>query len=512
MGKNIEEMFSKLIYVVEFLVSIILVKSIFDFICAKEYDQIILKSRIFLIVIGVVALIGIAIYVLKKYKGMPEKLFLLFVIPVGLGFSIFMMAPTVPDEGNHIIRAYDVSKGNLITQTNENGEAYVTAAEELKDYQWWKFYNYNFSVKKLSRDTDYTKIIQLTTSAQAYSFLLYIGPAIAFAIFRLVNLNIWLAIYAGRILNFLIFIIFGYFSIKKIPFGKYILAVLLCTPMILQQAASCSADAILNSVLVYYMAHLVYIMFKKSKITRKDEIILYILTALVGMFKYIYVICAGVLFIKLLNEKENRKSNLKMIIIMIIIGSVFSITSFVFFTRYKTNDSTFESYYEKNNVNSIEQVNYIKDNFSNFTGLLAQKYYNDSFSLLLESIGWKLASLNIEIRIEIPITFIILLLTAAITENSEFEFNKKEKIWVIAVFFIISLVIFSAMYIGFSTVGGDFINGVQGRYFTPVILLIFLCFVQKNQFLKIKNSIEKLLIASFILNIMTLVTVVMSYI
>ena len=100
------------------------------------------------------------------------------------------------------------------------------------------------------------------------------------------------------------------------------MAVYLSMPMMLQQAASCSADAVLNATLIYYIVHLVYMVFKETQITRKDKIILFVFTALIAMFKYIYILVAGILFIAIFNKKEDKKEILKTVGIMILIGSM----------------------------------------------------------------------------------------------------------------------------------------------------------------------------------------------
>lgn len=291
------------------------------------------------------------VYAFKKFKTSPEKMFLFFAIPLGVSFAILMMINAVPDEGKHIMKAYDISVGHFVAQVDEKGNSSATVIEKLEDTSHVKFLTYENVMKEIEKTTDYSKEKKIICGAQGNFPVLYFGTAMTLAIGRLLKINIFLAIYIGRIVNLIIFITFGYFAIKKIPFGKVLLAVYLCMPMMLQQAASFSADAVLNGFLIYYIAHLIYMIFKEE-ITRKDRVILYIFTALVGMSKFIYILIAGILFIKLFREKENRKRNLKTIAIMILIGSIFTVLWFIKSSRPKSIPDDVVRYNKEMNVNS----------------------------------------------------------------------------------------------------------------------------------------------------------------
>lgn len=291
------------------------------------------------------------VYAFKKFKTSPEKMFSFFAIPLGASFAILMMINAVPDEGKHIMKAYDISVGHFVAQVDEKGNSSATVIEELEDTSHVKFLTYENVMKEIDKKTDYSKEKNAICGAQGNFPFLYVGTASILVIGRLLKINIFLVIYIGRIVNLIIFITFGYFAIKKIPFGKVLLAVYLCMPMMLQQAASFSADAVLNGIIVYYIVHLIYMIFKEE-ITRKDRVILYIFTALVGMSKFIYILIAGILFIKLFREKENRKRNLKTIAIMVLIGLIFTVLWFIISSRPKSIPDDVVRYNKEMNVNS----------------------------------------------------------------------------------------------------------------------------------------------------------------
>lgn len=502
---------NKSIYILEFIISIILSKQVLEIFINKYYYNFYPKLTMIFSVILSIIIIGIIIYICRTNKNSIEKIFISVAIPISIGYAIFVLPFNVPDEGTHILKAYDITQGNIFTKIDENGDSSCTVAKELDNYSYLRIQDYKTLFEELKKDTNYSEKIQKVSSAQGYSPILYIGTAIGIKLSEMFNLNIFLGIYFGRLLNIIIFLIFGYFSIKKIPFGKVILAVSLCMPMLLQQAASCSADAILNSTLIYYIVHLIYMTYKETDITKKDKIILYVLTALIAMFKYIYIILAGILFITIFNKKEKRKDNIKTIIILILIGSIFSIGWFIYSSKYHTIPEAFKDYYESANINSGKQLEYMKGNMLNFGITFIKEYLVYGADYIFQAVGSNLGWLNVNINMGIIVLYIIILMISAISEENKYQFSKTAKIWIILLVLAISAILNVFMYITFTPVGLKRICGVQGRYYTPILFLIFLCIIKKDNNWKIKNINEKMMIMSFILNIATLINIIIKY-
>lgn len=498
---------SLLVYLSEFSLSIIFSVLSFQILYSKQYiGYYPLDKIIFATFIGF-AIIGIIIYVCKNNKGIIEKMFISFAIPISIGYAIFILPLNVPDEGTHILRAYDVSIGNIFTQIDKEGNSSSTLIKALENYSYMRFQNYQDVIGEISQSTNYDEQIQRVCAAQGNSPILYIGTACGFIISRIFNVNAIIAIYIARLFNVFIFLIFGYFSIKKIPFGKLLLAVYLCMPMMIQQAASCSADAILNAVIIYYIAHLIYMIFKDDAINKKDKIILYVLTALVAMFKFVYIVIAGIFFIILSKNKENKKEKIKSIAIMILIGSIFSLGWMTFSFRYKSQPESFIQYNKIANVDSSRQIGFIKENPIKFIKTFIMEYLKYGLDYIYGAVGTPLGWINVNINTGIIALFILVLIISAISENSIYDFSTKSKLWIIAILFVISALIFGSMYVAFTPVGLDRICGVQGRYFTPILVLLPIILIKKNNYWKIKNVNEKLLVFSLILNMLTLVQI-----
>lgn len=430
-----------------------------------------------------------------------EKIFLCVAIPLSIFYAIFMLPLNVPDEGAHFSRAYDISEGNIFATDS-------IILKELEDDSHTRISSYKDLQKELSKETNYNEEIQKVSPAQSNSPILYIGTTIAICICKILNCNIFYAFYLGRIFNIVIYLTLGYLTIRKIPFGKIVMAIYLCMPMMLQQAASCSADSILNATLIYYIAHLLYIVFKETPITKKDQIILYALTALIGMFKYIYILVAGILFIAIFVKKEEKKEIIKTIGIMILIGSIFAIGWFGYTSTLKAKPISFTNYYEESNINPAEQVQYIIKNPIAFIITFAKEFLIYEQEYIFGAIGSKLGWLDINVNMGIITAFIVILIISTISEENKYEFTPKSKIWILTILLAIAFLLKIIMFITWSPVGSDRIWGLQGRYYTPILFLALLCLIKKDNNWKVKNLNIKMMIITFGLNIFTLLGVI----
>ena len=82
-----------------------------------------------------------------------------------------------------------------------------------------------------------------------------------------------------------------------------------------------------------------------------------------------------------------------------------------------------------------------------------------------------------------------------ITEKIKNKFKTYQLIWIALVVLAIVTLIFTSLYVQWTTIGGESIAGVQGRYFLPILPLIMLLI---GSTLKIKSSYKKENINKFV--------------
>ena len=501
---------------IEFLFSIICVIELFRYFTIKTYENYMpLKDLDFGILSGIVIL-GIIIYTLIKKRDNIGRLFLTFAIPLGIAYTLFILPLNVPDEGSHLLKANDMMYGNMFARKDNDGDYKVTATKELENYSYRRFLSYKDVYKEITKSTNYDETVKLISPLQVYSQFLYIGVALGLKIAQIFSLNIFIGIYIARMFNFIIFLIFGYLSIKKIPFGKRLLAIYLCMPMMIHQACSCSCDAVLNAVLIYYIVQIIYIVFKEKELTRKDKIILYVLTAFIAMFKFVYILVAGILFMILFNKKIDEKNRIVIILTTIIIGSMFTLGWYFISNQTKSVALETEKYNKMANIDAGKQMEYILNNKVEFVKIMFNEYIIYGPKYVAMAVGSELGWLEIKPNVSIIVLYLILLLYVTISEKSKYRFSWWSKLWILAIICVIFGLVSIAMYLNATSVGAERNGGVQGRYFTPIFFLVFLCLIRKDKELKIGNKdisipISVAFTISEILNILTLICIFKFY-
>lgn len=501
MKDNLTKIMYKLRYITEFIFVIFSIIFLKNLICTKIYYGYFHKVYlIFGFIFSVLSILNL-IYNIKNKKDEIEHLFLSIAIPIGLLYAILMIPGHVPDETTHFYKAYDLANGNIITKISENGSSYIEVPSDLIRVNHVEIVNYNDLKTLENKNTDYQKTEKIISSAQGNASIMYIIPAIGFLIGKICNMNIIYAIYLGRILNLIFFLILGFFAIKRIPFGKLLFAIYMLMPMNLQQIASISADSFINSFLFYYIAYSMYLIYKKEKITKKEITSYIILTCISGIIKIVYIILAGVGFLIIKRKDITKKQKIGIICLTIILGGFFSLTTYKIATRYSSLTDAQIEYNERLNVNNDEQIKLMKNESKH----ALKAYFNDWYYMqkhyAFMAIGYELGWLEIKTSETVITLYLILLIISALLEKNEYEFGKLDKLWMFLIFAGICILVEFAMYTGFTPVGAEFIGGIQGRYYIPTYILLLLCLSRKKNTNEVNGLRPKNIMISGILNI-----------
>lgn len=509
---KIKKIINKTRYITEFIATIIFIFFLAATIYTKNYIGYFHKLYLIGTAIWFCILIINIVYNFIKSDKKIEKIFLNMAIPIGMLYLVFMMPGHVPDETTHFIKAYDVSMGNLVTKIDENGDSSITVPVGLTNYNHTEVRNYNDFINLTKTKTDYNNTEKVVSTAQANSFVMYIFSALGFLVARIFNINIIFGIILGRAFNFIFFLICAYFAIKKIPFGKLVFAIYMLMPMCMQQATSVSADAFINSVLFYYIAYSINIIFKKEKLTKKEIIIYILLTALTGILKMVYILIAGVGFLIIKRKDLSTKQKILIIISTILFGGIITLATYMSGSGYTSTTEATLIYQEEFNVNSSEQISLMKNSPKHVIKAFINDWYSMGKHYIYMAIGSELGWIEIKPSETVITAYLILLIIATLSEKNKEEFNIKNKIWLMLISAGVIILVEIAMYTGFTPIGAEFIGGVQGRYFIPVYILLLLCLSKKDNYVKIKNSEITYGIISTLLNLCVITETILYFV
>lgn len=118
-NKNKKGIYHKTIFIIEILIAFVFNVTIYKILYMKADFNFVDKKYIFVYVIEILLLCLIIFNNIRIYKEKIEKLFLTFVIPIGMMFVVLFPIGFVPDEDSHMYKAYDLSCGNFITPLGE---------------------------------------------------------------------------------------------------------------------------------------------------------------------------------------------------------------------------------------------------------------------------------------------------------------------------------------------------------------------------------------------------------
>lgn len=508
------KIFNKMKYPLEFIFSLLFIIGMYKFITVKSYEGYwSRKILIYLIFTGIVTL-GILIYNCIKDKDKIENIFLNFAIPIGLMYAIFMMPTYTPDAGAHIWKAYELSEGIFITKINDEGESLTTVPKALTSYGESILTKYSVLNESKNDElvTDYNTTVDVNTPAKGYFSLFYVIYAVAFLISRTLSLNMIIGLFLARILNYILVLVLGYISIKKIPFGKILLAVYLMIPMMLQQATAISVDSLMNAIIIFFISYILSLMFNNENLKKKEIIILLVLSAFIGLSKVTYIPLLGLGLILLIRKKDlslKKKILFSVLAVIVCLGSMFALSRA---TSGFTNNKSIEAYLEEAGVNSQEQINGIIRNPVHYLKVLYNNFKINGTYYLYSCIGEYMGWLTIMSPIQYVYLYIAVLFAAIFVENNSEVLNKKEKIWTFMLALLMDLLIVTGLYIEWSKVNDLIVLGVQGRYFLPVTILMLLCLCQKENYIKIKNPNIVMLVCSSLVNLLFIKQIILFFI
>ena len=324
----------------------------------KLYGNLLGKLLVPFVIIFWIALLFagfIVIYIVYIKQLKPEQLFLVAAVVFGLFFMLVMPPLTVGDECRHFDTAYDLSNKFLgIKNTVPNQMMKRTADLSLvpPDYmqnQNWTLFNYYEEIwphvfRELKKPQDYSLISVYPYANKMTSyFFMFLPSALGLTIGRFLKLNYLLTFWLGRFFNLGIFILLGYYALKKYSYGKTFYAIFSLAPMFIHQIASYSYDSVLMSLTLYFVIAVSSIITEKRTVSVKECVCLCLAIFLFASSKVVYF---PLVFLLLFLKKENFKS-LKAKQIFLLVAFFCLIASFVF-----------NRFYEKRatSVVNIEQV------------------------------------------------------------------------------------------------------------------------------------------------------------
>ncbi len=447
----------------------------------KKQD--IVSFKLLLLVLIIMIFLGINYYINNK-KTSVEKMFIIYCLFYVLPILLIMPPYQVPDEPYHFYNSYQLSQidfkntGSFIAE----GNVVVPKNMDCIDYS------------KLSKDDmvfDVNSIGECFNNEENIVYKLpsnYLSPDHKIAYF-VSGIGIKLAdifcdspiiiFFVGRLLNCLLSMIIVYFAIKIAPKYKEIFLSLGLMPMFIQQAISYSYDSLLNSICLLIIALILGLTIKnKDRVNIRYYLLLVISSIIIINIKAIYL---PLLFLLIAtndgNFNEKKYNKYIYLILCVLISFIISYLITTLFSIGYDGPSVIRDTINYNNIlHNPLLIFTIANNTINKYGMI---YLNGLFGYF----GWFRFKMD-DFFVYAYIAYFIYL----IISNNGLKINKLKRLVIFLGILLILASVFGALYFEFTAPNSLVVDGVQGRYFIPVLApLLIILMPNKN---KIKRELS----------------------
>ena len=510
-------------------------------------DYFLSKSYIILSVAALLLLLVSGIY-LNITKFSIVKIYPIVMLILGLGYMYVFPAMSAPDEIAHFISAYKISNKMLGKQATVKDGHVIIRAQDL----WLEDVDGEYTFDKTKSEEEnvlipeegsHGKIISSKLEETSYKVFygegnirgadnyisfggkdyekaqslhapvntipsVYFLPAIGITVARIMGLNSIYLVLFGRTANLILFILLGTLGIYFLPRFKEFIFLVSLLPTTIELADSYSYDAVMISSMIFFVSYVFYLAHEKKDFDIKDLVIVSLIAGLVLPCKMVYFPMLLLLFsIPLYKFKFRGKVDGKIKkenIAFFLASAVVVLLSWVF-AMYLVNRATVVGY-STSTTSSLEwageesyTIGYLLHNklkavklFYNTLLLQLEYYHKTMFGAYLG---------HADDVVGIPyIGFLVLntgMIFSVFGEAKEKQLPVKERVLTgISIFFVVFLVLLS-MLIAWTPISSEFIEGVSGRYFIPVLLPLLMIF--RNNKIVIKDETKRNIIFLFIL-------------
>jgi len=446
-----------------------------------------LLSYVIVIILGIA---GIIIFRNVDRKNIKlERIYLILVIPLGILYCLANPLGKIPDEDYHVRKSMAIAQGNLFSHAKENGDAEDKFNVKLAELVSTSTASYKEALNRINiEETDETVDMWYTTMA-LYAPICHIPQALGIILAKLFKGNLVIQCYSARMVNFVVAILFIYHAIKLIPFKKHIILFISMLPIVLNEFASMSSDALTISISIFFICYILYLKYDNNKleINRKDIIILTISALIIALCKIVYIPLVFLLFI-LPKEKFETLKNKNIIIISIVFVSIFlNLVWLIYCSRFLIMFNP--------GVNSLEQVKYVLLHPFRYL-LIAFRTLNTYGQMFIVHLcGEGLGHFNVQTSVlyVFPCIVIASMLFFINEDREKVQIDKTTKCVTFIIFLLIVALIYTSLYVQWTKLGYSIIEGIQARYFIPILPLIAII-VNNNKIVFTENISKRYLL------------------
>ena len=418
-----------------------------------------------IIALVIVMVLAVYLYLIFRFSEKnpikTENLFLMSVLPLGAIYFVLFQPWSAPDTMAHFQAIYRISN-TLLGHNANNGWMIGTSDNAFYENVFRMASSYPDSgsiaglFNNLGTGSSNEMIIFKDPMDQMeyYTIISYLPMVIGFVLARLLNLGAAAMLSIGRLLMFAVYVVVCYRSVKITP--------VCLLPMSLMMSSSLSYDAM---VIVTTVAFTASILRLRERSDLKCIIEACIWSFFIGGVKgggYLYLI---VLLVILWNRNE-KETSVKKILAVAVSGIMAAVIFNMLVPKIKLYQFGTEGDAKLTTMWGITHpVEYIN--------MCAAAFIDYADNLIINIGGTVLAWDEFTIQNAVVAVLMVTAVVASVFEKDDTELNKTDKISFILVI-LISFCCTPLMLLSWTDAGSVRVEGLQGRYFLPVLPLIMM--------------------------------------
>lgn len=484
---------------------------------AYLYFNIFLKKFFFYMFLGTEAFLCLFWYMAFVKKSRLENVFLVTILFFGLIYNVMLTPQMVPDEAKHIDMAYRYSNDLLGYESLGDSQCLMRADDaELVFTSSPSFQNYRNIYYGLFSQVQNDRMVEADVSSNIEgSFLLYAPAVLGMTLARLLHWGTVPMLLFARYLNLLVFALLARFGMKRLPFGKMTLFVLALLPINIQQCTSFSHDAMVHGIIFLYSCLCLEAIFSEERMTGQRMVLL----ELAALF-LIYCKSGSYLplaFLPLLipakkyggkREKWTATGALFGIPILAFLLKNMQVVSGIVNTTAAT--SVVSTGDGGTYLTGYTLGYFLKDPLE-FVYMMTNTVF-DKIGFYLESlVGYKLGWVEIETSTLVVLLFwFLIFLSNCESREDRLKVRTGQRAWMIFLCLGCTGLILMGMLLQWTPMGHVSVEGVQGRYFLPFMLILLTAC--RNRIVLLNRKIDRGIAAATVAGQLLTLTYMIKYV
>lgn len=438
----------------------------------------------------------------KKIK--YEIVFPLLLLAFGLIYLFAITPLSCPDESHHYQSAYCLA--NMIL-----GKEPIMGNAADFDYSSYVLHeNVASGYLRIIKDFFASKVvseaIEIPGPRSVGYIMQHLPQALGIIIARGLRLNSLHIYQAGRLANLILSVVCLHFAIKCTPKFKLLFGMVFLMPMAVQQASAYTYDCYVNAMTILSIGLLLKAIWGEGKLKLSYLILMFVVNLLQAPAKTGYAFVALLVFF--IPSNRFAKPWMKWVYCSIYALACLGFSLKLYRTPSKYGKSG-EYAVAYTSAKPMYSFGWIAAN-----PLEAIKVYLNTLIkkgpwYIGSCIGYSLSGLSLHIPAVIVIGFGLLSLLSLFVENKEdknVKITKGLRAMMLFIVFLISFLILTIMFISWTYNDSPVIEGVQGRYFLPIVTLLFMAISKKKTFIK-ENWNKIFIMSASLLQLATIIVI-----